>query len=96
VARSAAPSSLTNSPLMRPKNSSPAVFRGADIVRSTMGNAPENVSYHRVRSETYHGPLHELSDTDYAVSISSESETEDEQHKYIVNNDCDTSTLPFR
>ena len=35
-----------------------------------MGNAPENVSYHRVRSETYHGPLNELSDTDYAVSIS--------------------------
>ena len=41
-----------------------------NFLRSTMGNAPENVSYHRVRSETYHGPLHELSDTDYAVSIS--------------------------
>merc|ERR1719300_441676 len=89
----AAPSSLTNSPLMRPKNGMPG-FRGVDVIRTTMPNPEDRLSYQRVREDSFdnyhinhhHNFPQEISDTDYpASSIDSE-----EDHG------GDSATLPFR
>jgi len=120
--RSAAPSSLTNSPLMRHKQNQMATagFRGVDIVRThmTRPQPQDDISYHRVRNdtyhgnqevnepklqpgdfqrnETYHGNFQEFSDTDYALSQTSDSENEDDERHNSTNNECETSTLPYR
>jgi len=60
----------------------------------TNGQSQGDGKYQRSRTETYHGPLTDISDTDYAMSVSSDSETEDEQ--LFNSQQCNASTIPFR
>jgi len=69
-------------------------FRGVDVIRTTMPNPEDRLSYQRVREDSFdnyhinnhHNFPQEISDTDYpASSIDSE-----EDHG------GDSATLPFR
>ena len=78
----------------------------------TNGQSQGDGKYHRSRTETYHGPLTDISDTDYAMSVSRYdqimdkstiiinttpfSDSEMEDEQLFNSQQCNASTIPFR
>ena len=78
----------------------------------TNGQSQGDGKYQRSRTETYHGPLTDISDTDYAMSVSRYdqimdkstiiinttpfSDSETEDEQLFNSQQCNASTIPFR